>query len=63
MREESVLERVLALEKHVAAGGLTQTFSREGFSWALGVHTSATWETGLRVRTITDGGVAESEAA
>jgi all-trans-retinol 13,14-reductase len=30
--------RVLLLEQHYRLGGLTQTFSREGFSWATGVH-------------------------
>lgn len=30
--------RVLVLERHFAAGGLTQTFSRDGFTWAVGLH-------------------------
>jgi all-trans-retinol 13,14-reductase len=30
--------KVLLLERHYALGGLTQTFSREGFTWATGVH-------------------------
>ncbi len=30
--------KVLVLERHFAAGGLTQTFSREGFTWAVGLH-------------------------
>jgi len=30
--------KVLVLEKHFAAGGLTQTFSRQGFTWAVGLH-------------------------
>lgn len=30
--------RVLVLERHFTAGGLTQTFSREGFTWAVGLH-------------------------
>ena len=30
--------KVLVLERHFAAGGLTQTFSRNGFRWAVGVH-------------------------
>ncbi len=29
---------VLVLERHFTAGGLTQTFSRNGFTWAVGVH-------------------------
>ncbi len=29
---------VLVLERHFAAGGLTQTFSRNGFTWAVGLH-------------------------
>jgi all-trans-retinol 13,14-reductase len=30
--------KVLVLERHSAAGGLTQTFSRKGFTWAVGLH-------------------------
>jgi all-trans-retinol 13,14-reductase len=30
--------KVLVLEKHYTAGGLTQTFSRKGFTWAVGLH-------------------------
>jgi len=30
--------KVLVLERHFVAGGLTQTFSREGFTWAVGLH-------------------------
>jgi phytoene dehydrogenase-like protein len=30
--------KVLLLEQHHAAGGLTQTFSRDGYSWNIGVH-------------------------
>jgi all-trans-retinol 13,14-reductase len=30
--------KVLVLERHFAAGGLTQTFSRKGFKWAVGLH-------------------------
>lgn len=30
--------RVLVLERHFAPGGLTQTFSRSGFTWAVGLH-------------------------
>ncbi len=30
--------KVLVLERHFAAGGLTQTFSRNGFRWAVGLH-------------------------
>ena len=30
--------KVLVLEQHFAPGGLTQTFSRSGFTWAVGVH-------------------------
>jgi all-trans-retinol 13,14-reductase len=29
---------VLVLEQHFVAGGLTQTFSREGFTWDVGLH-------------------------
>ncbi|HEX2531773.1 MAG TPA: NAD(P)/FAD-dependent oxidoreductase, partial [Burkholderiaceae bacterium] len=31
-------QRVLLLEKHSVPGGLTQTFSRNGFTWDVGVH-------------------------
>ncbi len=30
--------KVLVLEKHFTPGGLTQTFSRKGFTWAVGLH-------------------------
>lgn len=30
--------KVLVLEQHNIAGGLTQTFSRKGFTWDVGVH-------------------------
>ncbi len=30
--------RVLVLEQHFTAGGLTQTFSRDGFTWDVGLH-------------------------
>ena len=30
--------RVLVLEKHYVAGGLTHEFSRNGYSWDVGVH-------------------------
>src|SRR5271166_3002698 len=30
--------RVLVLERHFAAGGLTQTFSRNGYTWDVGIH-------------------------
>jgi all-trans-retinol 13,14-reductase len=30
--------RVLVLEQHSVAGGLTQTFSRDGYTWDVGVH-------------------------
>jgi phytoene dehydrogenase-like protein len=30
--------RILVLEQHFTAGGLTQTFSRNGFTWNVGVH-------------------------
>lgn len=30
--------KVLVLEQHYIAGGLTQTFSRKGFSWDVGIH-------------------------
>jgi all-trans-retinol 13,14-reductase len=30
--------KALVLEQHFAAGGLTQTFSREGYTWDVGLH-------------------------
>jgi all-trans-retinol 13,14-reductase len=30
--------KVLVLERHFAPGGLTQTFSRNGFTWDVGIH-------------------------
>ena len=30
--------KVLVLEQHYVAGGLTQTFSRDGFTWNVGMH-------------------------
>jgi len=30
--------RILVLEQHAVAGGLTQTFSRDGYTWNVGVH-------------------------
>src|SRR5271165_7061129 len=30
--------RVLVLERHFVPGGLTQTFSRQGFTWDVGTH-------------------------
>src|SRR5882762_8443607 len=30
--------KVLVLEQHFVAGGLPQTFSREGFTWDVGLH-------------------------
>jgi all-trans-retinol 13,14-reductase len=30
--------KVLVLEQHYAAGGLTQTFTRKGFTWDVGMH-------------------------
>ncbi len=30
--------KVLVLEQHYLAGGLTQTFSRKGFTWDVGIH-------------------------
>jgi phytoene dehydrogenase-like protein len=30
--------RVLVLERHFVAGGLTQTFSRNGYTWDVGIH-------------------------
>ncbi|HMK14330.1 MAG TPA: FAD-dependent oxidoreductase, partial [Burkholderiales bacterium] len=30
--------KILVLEQHNIAGGLTQTFSRDGYTWDVGVH-------------------------
>jgi phytoene dehydrogenase-like protein len=46
--------RVLVLEQHTVAGGLTQTFSREGYTWNVGVHYLGEMGPGDRPRAILD---------
>jgi all-trans-retinol 13,14-reductase len=46
--------KVLVLERHVAAGGLTQTFSRSGFTWAVGLHYLGDMGEGASARKILD---------
>lgn len=43
--------KVLLLERHYALGGLTQIFSREGFTWAPGVHYIGGLQPGARPAT------------
>jgi all-trans-retinol 13,14-reductase len=46
--------RVLVLEQHFVAGGLTQTFSREGFTWDVGLHYLGDMEEGGDARRVLD---------
>ena len=46
--------RVLILEKHHTAGGLTQTFTRKGFTWAVGLHYLGDMGVGRPSRNIID---------
>ena len=46
--------KVLVLEQHSLAGGLTQTFSREGFTWNVGMHYLGEMEPGAAVRKVID---------
>jgi all-trans-retinol 13,14-reductase len=46
--------RVLVLEQHAVAGGLTQTFSRHGFQWNVGVHYVGEMAPGDKPRSILD---------
>jgi len=46
--------KVLVLEKHFAAGGLTQTFKRNGFTWAVGLHYLGDMGEGCSARKIID---------
>jgi all-trans-retinol 13,14-reductase len=45
---------VLVLERHFAPGGLTQTFSRKGFTWAVGLHYLGEMAPGNPARRIID---------
>jgi all-trans-retinol 13,14-reductase len=45
---------VLVIEQHHVAGGLTQTFSRSGFRWDVGVHYLGGLEPGGETRVILD---------
>ncbi|MGA2398569.1 MAG: NAD(P)/FAD-dependent oxidoreductase [Steroidobacteraceae bacterium] len=46
--------KVLVLEKHFIAGGLTQTFTRKGFTWAVGLHYLGDMGAGRPGRNIVD---------
>ena len=46
--------RVLVLEQHTVAGGLTHTFSRDGYTWNVGVHYIGEMGKGDRPRAILD---------
>jgi all-trans-retinol 13,14-reductase len=47
-------QRVLVLEQHYVAGGLTQTFTRKGFTWAVGIHYLGQMEPGGQAQKILD---------
>ena len=46
--------RVMVLEQHYVAGGLTQTFTRKGFTWDVGVHYLGEMGPGSHERKILD---------
>lgn len=46
--------KVLVLEQHSAPGGLTQTFSRDGFTWDVGVHYLGDMQEGAPARRTLD---------
>lgn len=46
--------RVLVLEQHFVPGGLTQTFTRRGFTWDVGIHYIGDMAPSSRTRTILD---------
>jgi len=46
--------KVLVLERHISPGGLTQTFSRKGFTWAVGLHYLGNMGEGDEARGIID---------
>lgn len=46
--------RVLVLERHDVPGGLTQTFSRDGFTWDVGVHYLGDMAPGRPARRVLD---------
>ncbi|MEP3049870.1 MAG: NAD(P)/FAD-dependent oxidoreductase [Erythrobacter sp.] len=47
-------QKVLLLEQHHTLGGLTHSFSREGFSWDVGIHYLSYVAPGERVRHLLD---------
>lgn len=47
-------QKILVVEQHYVAGGLTQTFSRGGFRWDVGVHYLGEMQPGGEVRTLLD---------
>jgi len=46
--------KVLVLEQHFIAGGLTQTFSRQGFRWDVGLHYLGDMQAGGDARRVLD---------
>jgi all-trans-retinol 13,14-reductase len=46
--------RVLVLEQHFSAGGLTQTFTRNGFTWDVGLHYLGEMGAGQGARVVLD---------
>jgi phytoene dehydrogenase-like protein len=49
--------KVLVLEQHFLAGGLTQTFSREGYTWDVGLHYLGDWGRTKGLLLAADGGI------
>ena len=47
-------KKVLLLEQHQKIGGLTHSFSREGFTWDVGIHYLSEMAPGDRVRALLD---------
>ena len=47
-------QRVLLLEQHHTLGGLTHSFSRDGFTWDVGVHYLSGMAPGERIRDLLD---------
>ena len=47
-------KKVLLLEQHQTIGGLTHSFSREGFTWDVGIHYLSEMAPGDRIRALLD---------
>ncbi|MEM6809819.1 MAG: NAD(P)-binding protein [Pseudomonadota bacterium] len=47
--------RVLLLEHHNTIGGLTQSFSRNGFRWDVGIHYQSSFAPGDRMADLLNG--------